>query len=97
MKPRDYHIILLLLGRLELESLRFLKAINTWIDHFHSTMRGNDPNVPYSIICAYTGNAAFNASGHTFHSALGIRAMKGYDNASGMIADKTLHHLMGVF
>ena len=94
-KGLPYHFTVI--GKAGTGKSKVLKAINTYVDHFHSTMRGNDPNVAYNIICAYTGNAAFNASGHTFHSALGIRAMKGYDNASGMIADKTLSHLIDVF
>ena len=61
-------------------------------------MRGNDPDLPFNLVAAYTGNAAFQAGGHTFHSALAIRAMKGNDSiVHGLIADKTLQHLKNVF
>ena len=86
-----------LIGKAGTGKSRVLKSINSWLDHYHSNLRGNNPDVPYSIVCAYTGNAAFNCGGHTFHSSLGIRAMKGNDTVNGLMADKTLNHLMSVF
>ena len=95
-KKIPYHFVII--GKAGTGKSKVLKAINTYIDHFYSNMRGNDPNLAYSIIAAYTGNAAFNAGGHTFHSSLGIRAMKGFDSSNnGFIPDKTLNHLMNVF
>ena len=78
---------------------RLLQAINTWVDNYHSNVRSNDPDSPYTIICAYTGNAAFNCGGLTFHSALGIKLNQNEcdDSVYGLVPDKRLQQLIDTF
>ena len=66
---------------------------------YYSNERGNDPNNPFTITLAYTGNAAFNADGMTIHSALGIPINQSRDSESvfGIIPDRRLQQLIDTF
>ena len=91
-----YHFVIL--GKAGTGKSRLLKSINEFINHYYGSQRGNSPDSPYSIICAFTGNAAYNAGGHTFHSAFGMKINSNYDKSMfGLCPDKVLQNLIDQF
>ena len=91
-----YHFVIL--GKAGTGKSRLIKSINEFINHYYGSQRGNSPDSPYSIICAFTGNAAYNAGGHTFHSAFGMKINSNYDKSMfGLCPDKVLQNLIDQF